>query len=198
MMDKTTECPKCGFKGFIISYEDEFWRMCTSPGCEAVYYTNIDYKKNCDMAATIHLTRERIDVDWPPPESVINDPDHPRVWDWQAADYLDITYPGVRQAVRENLDIQQPLIEEYNRGYGDGLKGSGIPSLTHIEGLDNQGHYRDHGGIEAISYIVANDLNFCEGCVVKYVTRWRKKGGIDDLRKAQQYILWLIEAAEQE
>jgi hypothetical protein len=53
-------------------------------------------------------------------------------------------------------------------------------------------HYRDKG-IQPIIYIHANDLGFCEGNVVKYVTRWREKNGVADLRKAIHYLELLIE-----
>jgi hypothetical protein len=56
------------------------------------------------------------------------------------------------------------------------------------------GHYR-RGDIEPIQYILANKLDFCEGNVVKYITRWRHKNGIEDLRKARHYIDFLIEDA---
>ena len=51
-------------------------------------------------------------------------------------------------------------------------------------------HYK--GGIEPIDYIKANDLDFFEGNVIKYITRWKKKDGLNDLRKAQDYIEMLI------
>jgi hypothetical protein len=53
-------------------------------------------------------------------------------------------------------------------------------------------HYRDKG-IQPIIYIHANNLGFCEGNVVKYVTRWREKNGIADLKKAIHYLELLIE-----
>lgn len=53
-------------------------------------------------------------------------------------------------------------------------------------------HYKDKG-IQPIIYIHANNLGFCEGNVVKYVTRWRDKNGIADLEKAKHYIELLIE-----
>jgi hypothetical protein len=61
--------------------------------------------------------------------------------------------------------------------------------------LDKQvggSHYRDKG-IQPIIYIHANDLGFCEGNVVKYVTRWRDKNGVADLKKAIHYLELLIE-----
>lgn len=36
-------------------------------------------------------------------------------------------------------------------------------------------------------------LGYFDGNAVKYLSRWRKKGGIDDLRKARHYIDKLIE-----
>jgi len=53
-------------------------------------------------------------------------------------------------------------------------------------------HYRDKG-IQPINYIHANNLGFCEGNVVKYVTRWRDKNGVADLKKAIHYLELLIE-----
>ncbi len=53
-------------------------------------------------------------------------------------------------------------------------------------------HY-NQGGIEPIDYIVANKLSYCEGNVVKYISRWKFKGGVEDLKKAKQYIDFIIE-----
>ena len=53
-------------------------------------------------------------------------------------------------------------------------------------------HYKDNA-IQPIENIHANKLGFCEGNVVKYVTRWKDKNGIADLEKAKHYIELLIE-----
>lgn len=53
-------------------------------------------------------------------------------------------------------------------------------------------HYKDKG-IQPIEYILANSLDFCEGNVIKYVSRWRQKNGLDDLLKAKHYLEFLIE-----
>jgi len=50
--------------------------------------------------------------------------------------------------------------------------------------------------IQPIHYIHANGLQWAEGEVIKYVTRWRLKGGIDDLRKARHILDMLIELEE--
>jgi hypothetical protein len=53
-------------------------------------------------------------------------------------------------------------------------------------------HYQVQN-IQPIDYILANELDFCEGNVVKYVTRWRYKNGLEDLYKARHYLDFLIE-----
>jgi len=53
-------------------------------------------------------------------------------------------------------------------------------------------HYKDMP-IQPIEYIHANGLGFLEGNAIKYITRWRTKGGIQDLEKARHYIDMLIE-----
>ena len=47
--------------------------------------------------------------------------------------------------------------------------------------------------IQPLEYALANDLGICEHAVIKYVSRWKQKGGVDDLRKAKHYIDILIE-----
>lgn len=47
--------------------------------------------------------------------------------------------------------------------------------------------------ITPIEYITANELDFCSGNIVKYASRWDKKGTpIDDLRKIVEYANLLI------
>jgi len=47
--------------------------------------------------------------------------------------------------------------------------------------------------IQPLEYALANDLGICEHAVIKYVSRWKNKGHVDDLRKARHYIDILIE-----
>ena len=50
--------------------------------------------------------------------------------------------------------------------------------------------------IQPIEFIIVNNLNFCEGNVVKYICRYKNKNGVEDLKKAKQYINFLIEDYE--
>ena len=53
-------------------------------------------------------------------------------------------------------------------------------------------HYKDKG-IQPIVYIHANNLGFCEGNVVKYITRHKEKNGAEDIRKVIHYCELLLE-----
>ena len=48
-------------------------------------------------------------------------------------------------------------------------------------------------GITPLEYITANELDFLEGNIIKYVTRYPHKGGVNDLLKARTYLEKLIE-----
>jgi len=50
--------------------------------------------------------------------------------------------------------------------------------------------------IQPWDFIAANGIGFFEGNVIKYVTRWRDKAGVDDLKKARHYLDKLIELEE--
>ena len=53
-------------------------------------------------------------------------------------------------------------------------------------------HYKDMK-IQPAEFIHANNIGYFEGNVIKYVSRWRNKNGIEDLKKAKHYIELLIE-----
>lgn len=53
-------------------------------------------------------------------------------------------------------------------------------------------HYKDKA-IQPIVYIHANKLGFCEGNVVKYITRHKEKNGAEDIRKVIHYCELLLE-----
>ena len=47
--------------------------------------------------------------------------------------------------------------------------------------------------IQPVEFIHANNIPFIEGCIIKYATRWRDKGGIKDLEKIKHFTDLLIE-----
>lgn len=56
-------------------------------------------------------------------------------------------------------------------------------------------HYKGKA-VQPWDYIVGNNLGYLEGNVVKYVSRWKDKNGVEDLKKARHYLDKLIEVAE--
>lgn len=50
--------------------------------------------------------------------------------------------------------------------------------------------------IQHWDYVEANNIPYLEACAIKYVTRWRDKGGVEDLRKAIHFIQKRIELEE--
>jgi hypothetical protein len=64
-----------------------------------------------------------------------------------------------------------------------------------MSALDTQvsgDHYKKMA-IQPIEYIHKNGIGFIEGAVIKYVTRWKDKNGIEDLKKARHMLDILIE-----
>ena len=51
--------------------------------------------------------------------------------------------------------------------------------------------------IQPIEFIHKNNLSFIQGNIIKYVCRYKSKGGIEDLQKAKHYIDLLIELEEE-
>lgn len=51
--------------------------------------------------------------------------------------------------------------------------------------------------IQPVEYVHANDLGYFEGTAIKYLSRWKDKGGLEDLRKAIHFIELLISLEEQ-
>lgn len=56
-------------------------------------------------------------------------------------------------------------------------------------------HYKTR--IEHWDFVDANDLDYFQGQITKYVARWRDKGGVEDLRKARHFLDKYIELQEQ-
>lgn len=56
-------------------------------------------------------------------------------------------------------------------------------------------HYKDMP-IQPVEFIHKNGIPYIEGSVIKYVSRWRNKGGVEDLKKAGHFLDLLIEMEE--
>jgi len=64
-----------------------------------------------------------------------------------------------------------------------------------MSALDKQiggGHYKDMV-IQPVEFITKNNLGFIEGCIIKYISRYKDKNGVEDLKKIKHYVDLLIE-----
>ena len=75
------------------------------------------------------------------------------------------------------------------------IKGGFVPRNTLVEANDkvfNPAYYTQWP-IEPFTFLMLNDVPFAEASVIKYMMRWRKKDGIQDLHKAARIIEMIIE-----
>lgn len=63
--------------------------------------------------------------------------------------------------------------------------------------VNHPAHYTA-GKLECLDAIEGLGLPYHEGTILKYLVRWRMKGGVEDLRKARFYLDRLIANAEKE
>ena len=70
------------------------------------------------------------------------------------------------------------------------------------DNVNHPRHYQSASGLETIDIIEActEDLIGMEavhtGNIIKYISRWKKKNGLEDLKKAQWYLVRLIRLIE--
>jgi hypothetical protein len=78
----------------------------------------------------------------------------------------------------------------------------GKPTTVDVKEPANEGqiggnHYKKLQ-IQPWDYILANNIGYCEASAIKYLSRWKDKGGIADLYKAKHFIDKLIEWEREE
>ena len=64
--------------------------------------------------------------------------------------------------------------------------------MIKVESQVGGDHYKGMK-IQPIQYILANNMGFCEGAIIKYISRYKANGAhIDDLKKIKQFCDFLI------
>jgi hypothetical protein len=96
------------------------------------------------------------------------------------------------------LTKTDPKLEEYIKAIKQ-EQGEIFKQEPEDDALDSQigGRHYIHLAIQPIEYIEKNGLGFSEGNVIKYVTRWQHKGGVQDLEKAKHCLELLISLVKQ-
>lgn len=92
-----------------------------------------------------------------------------------------------------SIDDLVTKIKEMNTGYV-----AKEPPVLHPDSEVKSPQHYAYGGIETIDYIKAKltpeqFTGYLWGNVLKYISRFDKKEGIKDLKKAKVYIDWLVE-----
>lgn len=76
--------------------------------------------------------------------------------------------------------------------------------IVNHDAVSHPDHYQTKCGLETIKVIEAFTeglIGFeavCTGNILKYMCRWKKKNGLQDLKKAKQYLEFLIDYKEKE
>lgn len=63
--------------------------------------------------------------------------------------------------------------------------------MTPLDVQEGGSHYKNYK-VQPVEFAMINGLDLCQANVVKYVCRFRDKGGKEDLMKAKHYIDLLI------
>lgn len=67
------------------------------------------------------------------------------------------------------------------------MKKNQVFNRAELENKISLSHYKQ-GSIEPIDFILANNMDFLTGNCVKYLTRFKYKDGVEDLKKAKFYL----------
>ena len=82
---------------------------------------------------------------------------------------------------------------EIANGHNDMTK----EDLKSLERVNHPKHYTN-GKIEPIDYINGNGMDYLEGNIIKYISRYKFKNGLEDLEKAKFYLNMLIEREKEQ
>jgi len=94
----------------------------------------------------------------------------------------------VRHAMSGHTLVEQESVSHFHAAQDDNPSHCMEALLTQEGGS----HYKNMA-IQPVEYIVANNIQFLEGCVIKYVSRWENKNGTQDLKKAKHCIELLLD-----
>lgn len=110
------------------------------------------------------------------------------------------------EALTRNWEAEhgKPSVAEYNQWQITQAKAHGydeLPELSNPDIINEPSHYKGRHGLEAIEVVrnFGNDdmiASFYWGNAIKYMTRYRNKNGLEDLKKARKSLDWLIEHTE--
>lgn len=90
-------------------------------------------------------------------------------------------------------DLSNKLTTEEEQELHHMLETSRLNKRTSALDMQVAGNHYKNLKIQPVEYIHTNKIPFIEGCIIKYASRWRDKGGIKDLEKIKHFVDLLIE-----
>ena len=87
-------------------------------------------------------------------------------------------------------DIHEPTEDEYRKMDEEARRG--VVKITEDKELENPARYTGKSGMQVFDIINEYGLDFYEGNVLKYLIRYKKKNGLEDLKKCRDYLDYMI------
>ncbi len=126
-----------------------------------------------------------------------------KFWTLNGEDMLGKIYTVVKQETDSAYGCITIAEDEptqlYDQGGFELVKGAAL-DVENSNLIDNQDHYKK-AGVEPIDLMKQNFTKeeysgFLQGNIIKYLLRFKRKNGVEDLKKALTYLTWLIEQEE--
>jgi len=95
------------------------------------------------------------------------------------------------------MTISKVWLEQLDNHYLIGGLDSDRPKKTANDTQHGGTHYKQFKGCEPWDVITAWKLGYLDGTALKYIARWRDKGGVQDLKKAIHFLQKTIEVEEE-
>ena len=92
--------------------------------------------------------------------------------------------------------MENRMNEQESKDYIESLSKKETPMKASDKQVEGD-HYKKLN-IQPMQYCLANDLNYGQANAIKYITRYKDKNGIEDLKKAIHCIELLIQFEEGE
>ncbi len=97
--------------------------------------------------------------------------------------------PAVGVLTPAGKTVDQKMVDQHNKHRLD------KEAIAKTLEYHNDYHYKKYK-IQPVEFIVKNNIGFVEGNIIKYVLRFKEKGGVQDLEKAKHYIELLIDSTK--
>ena len=107
----------------------------------------------------------------------------------------NVTIKGIYEE-KSNLPIEEVIINNIVENSFDKVVGKEEKSKSAWDNQIGGNYYKK--GIQPMEYSMKNGLDALQHTIIKYVTRFRDKNGLQDLHKAKHCIEMLIEYEEKE